>query len=82
MVVSVDLTSDRQRRAEQIARERGWSGITAEQVLEMPSKLIGSVDQIMEKIQLLRKTYAFSYFVISDTSLEAFAPIVAQLRGK
>ena len=82
MVVSVELTSDRQRRAEQIAREQGWSDITAEQALAMPSKLIGSVDQIMEKIQLLRERYAFSYFVVSDTSLEAFAPIVNQLTGK
>ncbi len=82
MVVSVVMASDRQQRAEQIAHEREWSDITAEQVLAMPSVLIGSVDQIMEKIQLLRERYAFSYFVVSDTSLEAFAPIVNQLTGK
>ena len=45
----------------------------------MPSMLIGSMDQIKEKIQVLREKYAFSYFVISDTCLEAFAPIVTQL---
>ncbi len=44
--------------------------------------LIGSMDQIKEKIQVLREKYAFSYFVISDTCLETFAPIVAQLIGK
>ena len=34
--------------------------------------LIGSIDQITEKIQILREKYAFSYFVISDTCLETF----------
>ena len=43
---------------------------------------IGSIDLITEKIQVLREKYAFSYFVISDTSLETFAPIVTQLTGK
>jgi probable F420-dependent oxidoreductase len=81
MVVFIELTSNPQQRAAQIAHERGWSDITAEHVLGMPSMLIGSIDQINEKIQTLREKYAFSYFVISDKSLETFAPIVAQLRG-
>jgi probable F420-dependent oxidoreductase len=82
MVVFIEITCNPYQRSEQIVRERGWSGITAQQVLEMPSMLIGSVDQIIEKIQLLREIYAFSYFVISDTCLESFAPIVSQLTGK
>jgi hypothetical protein len=82
MVVSVEMTHNRHQRAEQIVHERGWSGISAGQVLEMPSMLIGSLDQIAEKIQMLREQYAFSYFVISDRNLETFAPIAAQLTGK
>lgn len=82
MVVFIELAHNRHQRAEQIARERGWSGITAGQVLEMPSMLIGSLDQIAEKIQVLREQFAFSYFVISDRNLETFAPIAAQLTGK
>ncbi len=82
MVVTVEIARDRHQRAEQIILKRRWSGITAEQVLEMPSMLIGSMDQITEKIQVLREKYAFSYFVISDTCLETFAPIVTQLTGK
>jgi probable F420-dependent oxidoreductase len=82
MVVTVEIAHDQHQKAEQILRQRGWSGITVEQVLEMPSMLIGSIDQITEKIQILRAKYAFSYFVISDTCLETFAPIVTQLNGK
>jgi probable F420-dependent oxidoreductase len=82
MVVTLEITHDQHQKAEQLLHQRGWSGITAEQVLEMPSMLIGSMDQITEKFQVLREKYAFSYFVISDTCLEAFTPIVTQLTGK
>ncbi len=50
MVVTVEIARDRNQKAEQIIHKRGWNGITAEQVLEMPSMLIGSIDQITEKI--------------------------------
>jgi alkanesulfonate monooxygenase SsuD/methylene tetrahydromethanopterin reductase-like flavin-dependent oxidoreductase (luciferase family) len=82
MVVTVEITNDQHQKAEQIIQQRGWSGITSYQVLEMPSILIGSIEQIIEKLQYLREKYAFSYFVISDTCLEIFAPIVTQLSGK
>jgi hypothetical protein len=82
MVVTVEITHDQYQKAEQILHQRGWSGITAEQILEMPSMLIGSINQTIEKIHILREKYAFSYFVISDTCLETFAPIVARLTGK
>ena len=82
MAVTVEIADDRYQRAEQILLKRGWNDITAEQVLEMPSMLIGSMYQIKEKIQVLREKYAFSYFVISDRNLEAFSPIVTQLTGK
>ncbi len=82
MVVTVEIAHDLHQKAEQILHKRGWNDITAEQVLEMPSMLIGSMDQIAEKIQVLCEKYSFSYFVISDTCLETFAPIVTQLTGK
>ena len=82
MVVTVQITHNQHQKAEQIIQQRGWSGITSNQVLEMPSMLIGSIDYITEKLQYLREKYFFSYFVISDTCLETFAPIVTQLTDK
>ena len=82
MVVSVHITHDRNQKAAEIIRQRDWGGITMREVLDMPSLLIGSVEQIIEKIQLLRERYALSYFVISDASLQAFAPVVSQLAGR
>ena len=48
----------------------------------MPSILIGSVGEITEKLYTLRERHGLSYFVIPDNTIEAFAPIVAQLAGK
>src|SRR5262245_51630991 len=46
MVVTVIVAEPRQPAAERLARDRGWSGVTADQVLEMPSVFIGSPDRI------------------------------------
>lgn len=81
MVISPVFTEQRRQRAEQFARERGWSGIAAEDVLDMPSIFIGTPDQIVEDLLRRREQYGFSYFVVSDAHMEAFAPIVSRLIG-
>ena len=81
MVVTVVIAEQRQQAAEQLARDRGWGGISAEQVLEMPSVFIGSVDQIVEELQARRERYGFSYYVVFDHAIERVAPIVARLAG-
>ena len=81
MVIAPIFTQQRRQRAEELARERGWSGIAAQDVLDMPSIYIGTLDQIIEDLQRRRERYGFSYFVVSDASMEAFAPIVSRLAG-
>ena len=81
MIMTPIFTEQRLQRAEQLARERGWSGIAGEAVLDMPSIFIGTPDQIIEDLQRRRERYGFSYFVVSDASMEAFAPVVSHLAG-
>jgi alkanesulfonate monooxygenase SsuD/methylene tetrahydromethanopterin reductase-like flavin-dependent oxidoreductase (luciferase family) len=82
IVVTVVIAEQRQQAAEQFARDRGWDGISAEQVLEMPSVFIGSADHIVEEMQARRERYGFCYFVLFDHARERAAPIVARLAGK
>jgi probable F420-dependent oxidoreductase len=82
MVVTVIITERRLEAAELFAREKGWNEISAEQVLEMPSIFIGSVDQIIEEMQARREQYGFSYLVLFDHAIEMTAPIVARLAGR
>ena len=81
IVSSVVIAENRRAAAERLARERRWDGMSVDQVLEMPSIFIGSVDQIVDDMQVRRERYGISYHVVSDRSMEAVAPVVARLAG-
>ncbi len=81
MVATVVLTDERRRTAERFARERGWTAISAEQVLEMPSIFIGSIDHVVDEMRARRDRFGVSYYVVLDHALQAVAPIVARLAG-
>jgi hypothetical protein len=82
LVPSLVFTDRRREQTEQLIRQRGWHGITVEQVWAMPSVFIGSIEQIIEDMQRRREQYGFSYHVVADEDMEAFAPVVARLAGK
>ena len=82
MVISPIFAENQRQSAERIAHERGWSGLSAEDVLDMPSVFIGTTEQIAEQIYQRRQSYGFSYYVVSDSDMETFAPVVALLAGK
>lgn len=79
LIPSVVVTDDRERAATTYAHERGWNGITTMQVLDMPAVLIGTTDEIVAALHERRERYGFSYFVVTDSDMEAFAPVVARL---
>ena len=79
LIGNVIITEDRQQAAEQFIRERGRSGTTVEQLLASPYLLIGSVEQIAERIQKLREQFGISYIVVGSENMESFAPVVARL---
>jgi len=82
LIPSVLIADDRRQATEQLIAERGWSGIAVEDVWEMPSLLIGTEDQIVDDLLRRRERFGFSYYVVSDTRADEFAPIVAQLAGQ
>ncbi|MBO0779705.1 MAG: LLM class F420-dependent oxidoreductase [Ktedonobacteraceae bacterium] len=75
----VIIAQDRQQAAEQYIRESGRSDITAEQLLANPYMLIGSVEQLTERLQRQREQFGISYVVIDADYMEVFAPVVARL---
>lgn len=56
--------------------------LTAEQLLASPDFLIGSVDQIEERLLDLRERFGTTYFTVSETDFAGFAPVVARLAGR
>jgi probable F420-dependent oxidoreductase len=81
MVATVVFTEQRRQAAEEFARDRGWKDISAEQVLEMPSIFLGSLDHVVDEMRARRERYGFSYYVVLDHAMEKIAPIVVRLAG-
>ena len=54
-------------------------GVAREVVEQTPFLLMGSVDQVADKIGRLREQLGVSHFVVRDAA--GFAPVVAALRG-
>jgi hypothetical protein len=67
-----------QRRAdtEDLIARRGWSGIDAETVWEMPTVFIGSVAQIRDDLQARRDRFGLSYLITPDRELPALAALL------
>ncbi len=56
-------------------------GVTSEDVLEVPVALMGSVEEICERLQQRRAEYGFSYWSVPEDEFAGFAPVVARLAG-
>ncbi|MFG2372352.1 LLM class F420-dependent oxidoreductase [Streptomyces sp. NPDC048504] len=54
--------------------------LSLEQVIDLPVMLIGTLEQITAKLRALRDRHGFSYLTVLEPHLEAFAPVVAELR--
>jgi len=55
--------------------------LTPDQLGDVPLALIGTEDELIETLQRRREEYGFSYVVVHEPELEAFAPVVAKLAG-
>ncbi len=83
LVAEVVLTDEREQVAQFIATTMASGlGITAEQVLEVPYVLIGTVEQLCEEVLARRERYGISYVTVFEKNMEAFAPVVARLAGE
>jgi probable F420-dependent oxidoreductase len=84
LLSGVLVTDDRRQAAEEKARalQAQGSSVTADVLLESPYWLIGTVDEMVERLVRLRETLGITYVVAREDAFEAFAPVVARLAGK
>ena len=68
-------------REDAVARLAGLMSVTPEQIDSSPIALIGTTDQIIETLVHRRERFGFSYVVVHEAEIEAFAPVVAALVG-
>jgi probable F420-dependent oxidoreductase len=71
------ITERRRASTEELIARRGWGGIDAEDVWQMPTIFIGSVAQIREDLQVRRERFGLSYLITPDHELPTLAAIIA-----
>ncbi len=63
------------------ARTATMLGLPGEDALELPIVLIGSEDELCERLLKRRERWGFSNIVVPGEAMESFAPVVARLAG-
>ncbi|TML64080.1 MAG: hypothetical protein E6G14_17610 [Actinobacteria bacterium] len=71
-------TDDVASTAEMMA---GAFDTTPEEALDTPVVLVGTIDEMVERLQRRRARWALSYHVVPIEQMETFAPVVARLAG-
>ena len=80
LVQRVIVTDNPRQAAEELAKR--WPQLSAEEILESPYALIGTVDHLVEELQRRRERWGISYYVTFEPYMDAFAPVVARLTGR
>ena len=73
-----DITDDSAGAAGVIAE---MFGVSADEVLDVPAVLIGSIPELTERLQARRERWGFSYYVFQADAVDKMAPLVAELTG-
>ena len=56
-------------------------GVTADELIQHPHALLGSVEEICDRLQERRERLGISYVNIAQRNMDSFAPVVARLAG-
>jgi probable F420-dependent oxidoreductase len=73
------VTDKRRADTEDLIARRGWTGIDTEQVWQMPTVFIGSVEQVRADLQARRERFGLSYLVVGEDSQPALAEVISGL---
>ncbi|AOW93787.1 F420-dependent oxidoreductase [Rhodococcus sp. WMMA185] len=90
-ITTIVITDDREQTAEMAlaALDQGFppnievdTKLSVEDILSSPYLAIGSFDEIADQIRMVRQATTMSYVGVFPTQMDAFAPIISQLKGE
>jgi probable F420-dependent oxidoreductase len=73
-------TGDRRKAAADLA-EQYRGAMTAEEIRENPFLFVGTVEEMAEQVVRNRARYGFTYYTVHEPYLDAFAPVISQVRA-
>jgi len=79
IIQMVVVTDDREAAARELLER--YPGPTLEEILALPILLLGTMEQIVRQVRAQRERYGFSYLTVLEPYMEAFAPVIEELRG-
>ncbi len=80
LLIQVVTVTDDPARVLQPLRER-QPRLTLDQALVLPVVLVGTLEEIVERVRAQRERSGFSYLAVLEPCMEAFAPVMRALRG-
>ena len=90
-ITTIVITDDREQTAEMAlaAIDQGFPPnieadvkLSVEDILSSPYLAIGSFEEIADQIRMVREKTTMSYVGVFPTQMDAFAPIISQLKGE
>jgi probable F420-dependent oxidoreductase len=81
LVQIVVVTRDRVRAARELVAER-LPDYTADELLETPFALIGTVDEIAAQLRQRREELGFSFISVHEPYMTTFGPVIERLRNE
>jgi probable F420-dependent oxidoreductase len=80
LVQAVVETDDRRAAAERIL-ERFGRMMSADELLDTPFVLVGTVEQMAEQIIRNRERFGFTYYTVHGPFMDSFAPVIERVRA-
>jgi probable F420-dependent oxidoreductase len=80
LVQRVIVTDDRRKAAQELTTR--WPALTADDLLDSPYVLLGTVDQMVDDLRARRDRWGISYVMTHEPFMDALAPVVACLASR
>jgi probable F420-dependent oxidoreductase len=75
------IVTDHSRRAAEEIQPLQAPHLSVEQVLASPKTAIGTVEQIVEKLRSCREQLGYTYFLVAESMIRDFQPVLERLAG-
>jgi len=81
LIQAVVVTDDPLGAMEKVVAERGLE-YTAQELLDAPTNFVGTLDEIVAKIDDYRERYGITYFSVHEPYMRAFGPVIEKIRER
>lgn len=81
LVQQVAVTDHRRAVVDDARQAYGIDYLSSDQLLELPTLLIGTLDQIADQLRAGRERFGFSYISVLEPAMQTMAPVIEALAG-